>query len=795
MGYMRRAGGVVSCLIFLLSTAQVGHADSVRRSDSRPIATIRYTEHGIPHITALDHRGLGYGFGYASATDNVCTLAETYMTLDAQRSRFLGPKAPAAPGVTTAENSLNSDLHFQRINAGSVVDAYAKVAPRPIRQLVRGYTEGYNRFVRSDRIRDPACAKAPWVRPITERDVYRYMHAIALLDGSGARIDDLVSARPPAGPRAGTTATATATALVKGVRSGGQGNGSNAIAAGAAATTSGTSVLLANPHFPWRGALRFWQSHLTIPGELDVSGASLPGLPVVLIGHNADVAWSHTVSTAATTGLFEVPTVPGSPTRYLVDGAPVKMTPHRVSVKVRKSDGSLGTVRRTLWSTRYGPVISGLSGAPLPWGKSAYVLRDANFTNLRLLEVWLGMAKARSVADIQAVLSRTLGVPWTNTVATDRAGRALYTDTQVVPHITDEHAARCNTPLGAEVFARTGVAVLDGSRSSCAWGTDRDAREPGLLGPGRLPTLTRHDFVANANNAPWLANPAAPLTTYPRVVGAVAAEPSMRAQQTLHTVQRRVAGTDGLRGKGFSAETMREALFADRSRVAEISRAELLRMCAAFPDGKAPSHKGPVDVSDGCSALARWNGDYRLSSEGALLFNRFALKLSSVPGGPWRVPFDRTRPLTTPHTLAIERPEVRLAFGDAARDLAAAGVAQDAPLGENQYLTRKGSRIPIHGAPHELGVLNVINSVWGRGGNTDVVHGSSFIQVVEFGRKAGPRSYSLLTYSQTANPRSPYYDDQTALYSRGTWVRERFTEHEIRSSPELRTVRLSGSTR
>jgi acyl-homoserine-lactone acylase len=40
-------------------------------------ADIRYTEYGIPHITAEDFAGLGYGYGFAAATDNICVLAET----------------------------------------------------------------------------------------------------------------------------------------------------------------------------------------------------------------------------------------------------------------------------------------------------------------------------------------------------------------------------------------------------------------------------------------------------------------------------------------------------------------------------------------------------------------------------------------------------------------------------------------------------------------------------------------------------------------------------------------------
>ena len=44
-------------------------------------------------------------------------------------------------------------------------------------------------------------------------------------------------------------------------------------------------MVLGNPHFPWQGSERFYQSHLVIPGKVNVSGASLFGVPVINIGH------------------------------------------------------------------------------------------------------------------------------------------------------------------------------------------------------------------------------------------------------------------------------------------------------------------------------------------------------------------------------------------------------------------------------------------------------------------------------------------------------------------------------
>ena len=55
-------------------------------------AKIRYTTGGIPHILAHNWADLGFGYGYAFAKDNICTMANDYVTVEAQRSRYFGPK-------------------------------------------------------------------------------------------------------------------------------------------------------------------------------------------------------------------------------------------------------------------------------------------------------------------------------------------------------------------------------------------------------------------------------------------------------------------------------------------------------------------------------------------------------------------------------------------------------------------------------------------------------------------------------------------------------------------------------
>ncbi|WNF30734.1 penicillin acylase family protein [Streptomyces sp. C11-1] len=786
-------------------------------------ATIRYTEYGIPHITASDWEGLGTGYGYASAKDNVCTLADTYLMVNAQRSRYLGPDGKTSPGERqNTTTNLNSDLYFQRIKDDRVVERLlgkpAPDGPEPeVKEAIRGYVQGYNRYLSEtgvDNISDPACRGADWVRPITELDVYRHAHAEIIMGSADPLLDGQVNAAPP-GASAAAPATSLAERSAKAAKaakavkpeetarkirdamaqSRQHSMGSNALAVGSQGVSGGTSMLLANPHFPWQGKNRMWQSQLTIPGKINVSGASLLGFPAVNIGHNNDVAWSHTVATVAPFGLFDVQVDPLNPTKYLVDGAWEQMTSQRVAVDVRKPDGSLTKVTRTLWSTRYGPITTSIQTIPLPWVVSAHAVRDVNMHNLRALNTWFRLDQAKDVHDVVSILEATQGVPFFNTVASDRKGNALYADIQATPNITDAHAESCLTLTGRLLFHQQvpqsnapPISILDGKRSACDWPDDPNAAAPGLLDPKAQPRLIRSDYVGNANDSPWLANPEQPLT-FPRVMGDSAAPRSLRTQELILTARHRINGTDGLPGKGFTPQTMGQLLFADNSRAADLALNATVKACQDVPFGLVLVDGNLVDVREACPVLAAWKDHaYTNDSRGSWLFANywaFLLNGQGVEKLPWRVPFDPKDPVHTPNSLDSGNSRVRDALARAILALRKANIPLNAPLSDIQKVTRGAEQIPIHGSLHELGVLNVMTP--GQvDGKFDITFGSSFIQQVRFTADGPPEAYSVMAYSQSADPSSPHYADQTRLFSAGQWVTGRFTEEQIAASPELK---------
>lgn len=782
-----------------LPAAAAGDGDGSRRekpSHGGLSATIRYTEYGIPHILADDYAGLGFGEGWAQAADQVCTLADGFVTLRGERSRYFGADAPADGSLSSASDNLSSDLFFRGVRESRTVEELlALPAPqgpsREVRDLMRGWAAGYNAWLRQNRITDPACKGGGWVRPVTALDVAARGHALVMISGQGRFADTITAAQPPtavtpAAPAADAGAVARAARELYATDSAGM--GSNAVAFRGDTTANGRGLLLGNPHYPWEGGRRFWQSQQTIPGELNVAGASLLGLPAISIGYNAHVAWSHTVATGVPANIHQLALNPADPTVYLVDGERERMTKRTVTVPVR--DGA--PVTRTQWWTRYGPVITALNPpTPLPWTTTtAYALHDPNARNLRFLDTGLGFGKARGTDGIADVLERHQGLPWVNTVAADSSGHTLLTQSQVLPRITDELAERCSTELGRTTYPASGMAVLDGSRGDCALGRDPDAVQPGIFGPSRMPTLKDAPYAENSNGPAWLSNADRPITDYERIFGTVGAQPSTRTRGALQDVSAMAE-----RG-GLTVRDLQEQQFANRVPAADLTVGGLVRACAALPGSTATGGDGaPVDVGEACDVLAAWDRTSDTDSRGALLFDRFWRKLTqSVPAAErWKVPYSAADPLRTPHTLNTDTPAVTTALADAVTELRAAGIALDAELGENQFVVRNGQRIPVHGGADTLGVWNMIQAPWDAsgGGYPKVVHGSSYIQAVGWDGGRCPEARTLLTYSQSSNSASPHFSDQTRLFSDEKWVTSRFCEKEILSSPELRVVRVA----
>jgi acyl-homoserine-lactone acylase len=776
-------------------------------------ATVWRTRHGIPHVEADNLGSVAFGQAYAFAQDHACILADQILKVRAERARYLGPGPEGA--------YIGSDFAYQLLRLHERArEEFPRLQP-DVQEVIRGYAAGYNQYLADKGVANlpPLCAGAEWVQPINEVDLLAYYTGLAITGSSYPFLFAILNAQPPnsASKVIETPSSMKLSAL------GHAGVGSNAWGIGAERSATGRGMLLANPHFPWEGELRLWESHLVVPGQLDVYGASLMGMPAIQVGFNKHIAWTHTFTHGAQVTLYTLPLVPGAPTRYLYGGQEREMTARELAVQVRQPDGSLKEVRRTFYSSHYGPIVS-LPG--FEWNaQQAVSLRDPNIDNTAMVAQFLGMNRAKSMEEFQRVFATVQGAAFVNTVAVDREGNAWYINSSSTPNVSPEasrkweEAVRSPMPSLQRVFYRNlGVPLwlLDGSKPENEWAKDPGARSPGLIPYSKAPQLSRRDFVFNANNPHWVANPHQLLEGYNPMYGLEDEAISPRARlNAVMLSEVREGGASGPDGK-FTREELEAAVLGNRSFTAELLREQVVQRCRGKPFG---THKGQqIDISRACAVLEAWDGHYHVDSVGPLVWRELMgtyVYLEDVHEGGelFAVPFSPEDPVGTPHTLKPAPPSEsdplldRLA--QAVVMLQQANIPVDAPLGKAQFFPRGDRRFPIHGGGERDATLNLVTyeilnsslqpmTPQGRVLNHHTVltadgyvinTGSTFIMTLAF-TDDGIDATGLLTYGQSEDPRSPHYNDQMELYVDRKFRRIVHSIDEVRKEPGVQKLEV-----
>lgn len=750
--------------------------------DTRSGVEVSRTSYGVVHVKARDYEGLGYGFAYAHATDNFCLMAKHLVTVNGEQSKYFGIAGEAV-------GNLGSDFYARYYySVDATVRQRFEVISTAAKALIRGYVAGYNGYLSNTPVaeRPVECRDAPWLRPMTVDDMFRMIQEKNVLV-SGNKLSQAMLAAAPPGRASASIGDSRAVLIGEEISQ----YGSNGWAFGRDTTANGRGLLFGNPHFPWQGDNRFYQVHLTIPGELDVMGASIPPLPVVGIGFNKDVGWTHTVSNAKRFTLFELTLDPSNAERYVVDGKVIAMKPVPVSIEVRESDGALTTRTHVFYETIYGPVVV-LPATGLGWGAGkAYALADVNRHGAGQIDTWLAIGKARNVKDVKAAAAARVELPWINTLAADRHGDALYADISRMPNVSTALLGACQPSAAAAALAASnGLLVLDGSKASCNWIAASSSPEQVFMPAAKLPSVIRSDYVANSNDSYWLVNSRLRLSATSPINGPVAVEQGLRTRIGLLDIEQRLAGKDGYPGNKISAESVQQILFSNRNYAALLALDDVSRLCTTKPVANVGGRT--VELLRACSVLANWDRRDNLESRGAALFREFWFRAEKIPD-LYAVKFDPRDPVHTPRQLNIANQVVaerlRSSLGEAVLLLEEKGFAIDAPLGELQGVVRNGRKIGISGAEGGLGVLNAMRSKPLSAAGYEPIHGTSYVQIVTFDA-SGPVVDAVLAYDQSLDPASPYYSAQTELFSRGELYRLPFTAEQIQADPGYRRVDL-----
>jgi len=527
---------------------------------------------------------------------------------------------------------------------------------------------------------------------------------------------------------------------------------------------------------------------------------------MVAIGFNRYLAWSHTVAFASRFTLFELSLNPDNPLQYQYDGEQLDITEETVSARVLLDDGRTEVREHTFFVWRDGLIVNLGEQSPLlaGWpllGNKLLAFRDANIDNLRGLDMWIRMGQAETLEAFIEAMKR-IGSPRFHTLAADREGVVFYGDLSTVSHVTQEQLDTCVSGLGATIARLTGnvVITLDGSTSRCNWGHDPDspADSPYVYGFSSLPTVVRSDYAANSNDSYWLSNAQHPLTGFPVVMGPIGYEGEqqfLRTQLTHQMIAARLAGRDDLDDAPlFTLQNLQGLMYDNRVFGADICLDDVLTICADVAAANPMPSAEQEAAFRGCAQLARWDRRVNLESRGAHIFTEFWKALERqvgfnnilVSNELWAVDFDPAEPLTTPRgfdpLVAANQRLLIDALAAAVQAIETLALDLDAPWGDLQVLPRRDVDVPIHGGKESMGVFGAINASLAEGGYRDIESGNSYIQVVTWDGSDCPIAEGILTHSQSTDPESEHFADQSILYSNKQWIDLPFCPEDIRAA-------------
>ena len=392
--------GVLGSLIWLGSHA----AESVQRAQRAfppesgrmvlegllgPVSVLRDAR-GIPHIEALDARDAWQALGVAHAQDRLAQMLWLRRLARGQTAEVVG------------EEGLPADRLARTLGLGRLADrSFGRLAPAS-QALLRAYAAGVNAHIASLRAGhlDPPLSLLGPVDQVSNWEPADSMAVLKLVSWSsgnlletGLVLDDLIRVlggalaapfRPGqagqlgdvSGDRMGFPPSDGGGADVPGgvsvgsrelVRSTRIAGGTAWVLAGRL-TESGAPMLVADLQLPATAPALVYEAHLRSP-DLNVVGATIPGLPVFWVGRNLELAWAAIPAGAVTVDLY-TETVRESAGTYH-DGS--RWTPLEVrqeKIRIRQASG-FREEEIQIRSTRHGPLVEGLLNRAGPEGGAA----------------------------------------------------------------------------------------------------------------------------------------------------------------------------------------------------------------------------------------------------------------------------------------------------------------------------------------------------------------------------------------------------------------------------------------
>jgi penicillin G amidase len=469
-------------------------------------------------------------------------------------------------------------------------------------------------------------------------------------------------------------------------------------------TTTGEPFLANDPHLGLENPSAWYQSEISSP-ELQVIGASLPGIPGIQLGRNENIAWGQTATQVDTEDFYLLEETEEG-TGYLYQGEVNDYEIREETIEVKGGE----TITLEVKESVYGAVVSDVFGIEQPVASKSLGLEPVD----GLIEAFTGINQASNWQEFTTSLESVVN-PISNFVYADVEGNIGY-------------IAPGNYPIRQP--GHTGEYPILGTGEFDWQGFIPDAEIPQLYNP-------ESGYIVTANNRITPDN-------YPYQI-------------------------NGNFDPGYRAERITELIESkDKLSLEDMQAIQLDRVSLVYRDFQ-PLIEELTPTSQRAEQwqqrLLEWDGNILPDSQEASVFEAWYVELTRIPSE-----------------------ETGIEFWNEARYLQEAVTPEQAATALEAALARLGTEIPEWGEIHQTSFEPLVPEIATTeplqvplGGDLFTVNvspysstdfnssfGVSYRQIIDFSNLEN--SVYVTPPGQSADPDSPYYDNQLELWQEGDYI-------------------------
>ncbi len=452
LGIVAVAGFVLAYVLVIRSLPQL--EGSILVTGINADVTIVRDQAGIPTITGADRVDVAFATGFAHAQDrffqmdlsrrnSAGELSELFgaMALDVdKRHRFhrFRTRAIAVVQALSSKDKAILDAYTVGVNAGldslkSKPFEYFVLRSKPVPWRIEdSILAAYSMFLDLNDERAKADVRRGMVRNVIPEKIFEWMYP----EGTSWDAPIMGTARQSSGiPRASVYDVSKKHIAVSNTLRLDYPErllpGSNNWAVSGDLTATGRAIVANDMHLQIKVPNVFYRVQLIVPDEIDISGLTLPGMPVIIVGSNGKVAWSFTNSYGDWSDAVIVQGASEEGSYQTPDG-PRQFDVFTETIKIKNSDAETLIVRETIW----GPLLDDGSYPDTNIAVS-WIGHDPFAVNIRQI----ALEKASTVSEALDI-ANTMGIPPQNFVCGDADGNIGWTIAGKIPLRSDGYDAR-----------------------------------------------------------------------------------------------------------------------------------------------------------------------------------------------------------------------------------------------------------------------------------------------------------------------------------------------------------------